>query len=80
MPHAGQDEDVDLGVAEDPEQVLEEDRIAAALDDRAPARKKWVPKTRSRKSRSAAEPSTGTKSTLRIAVSQRPQTVSGIRK
>ena len=29
-PHRGQDEDVDLGVAEHPEQVLPEDRVAAA--------------------------------------------------
>ena len=35
MPQAGQDEDVDLRVAEDPEQVLEEDRVAAAAHRRA---------------------------------------------
>ena len=41
--------------------------------------KNWVPNTRSSRSSSAAEPSTGTNSTLRMAVSQRPHTVSGMR-
>ena len=31
MPIAGQQHDVDLGVAEEPEQVLPEDRVAAAV-------------------------------------------------
>ena len=45
----------------------------------APATKNWVPKFRSRSRSRAADPSTGTKSALRIAVSQRPHIVSGSR-
>ena len=72
MPQAGQDQDVDLRVAEDPEQVLEEDRIAARRATVAPAMKNCVPKTRSKNSSTIAAASTGTNSTFRIDVSKKP--------
>ena len=79
-PPRREDHDVDLGVAEDPEEVLPQDRIAAAARRRrARAGRTACRSSRSRRSRSAAEPSTGTKSAFRIAVSQSPQIVSGRR-
>jgi hypothetical protein len=62
---AGQDQDVDLGVAEEPEQVLVEQRVAAAG-----RRKNVVPKLRSVSSMVMAPASTGSDSSSRKAVHQ----------
>ena len=71
---ARQDEDVDFGMAEEPEQVLEQDRIAAAGIEEA-----CVPKLRSVSSMVMAPPSTGSDSSSRKAVTSTDQTNSGMR-
>ena len=71
---AGQDEDVDLGVAEEPEQVLEQDRVAAASD----GTKKAVPKLRSVSSMVMPPARTGSASSSRKAVTSTDHGNSGI--
>jgi hypothetical protein len=68
-----QDHDVDFGVAEEPEQVLEQHRIAAA--GRV---EEGVPKLRSVSSMVIAPARTGSDSSSRKAVTSIPQTNSGI--
>ena len=63
-PEARQDHDIDLGVAEEPEQVLEQHRIAT----RRSGSKNAVPKFRSQISMVMAPASTGTARTSRNAV------------
>src|SRR5208282_143384 len=74
-PHRGQDHDVNLGMAEKPEQMLPQQRLAATR-----GRKKWVPPRRSNSSSASAVVSTGSASSSRIAVMKSDQITSGRRK
>ena len=74
--HGGQDQDVDLGVAEEPEQVLPEQRLAAARRDEEAGAERAVEEQHGHGRRS----STGRASSSRMAVMNSDQTVSGMRK
>jgi len=74
IPKIGQGEDVHLGMAEEPEQVLPEDRRPAPLD-----REMWVPKWRSQKSMMRALVRTGNAIRIRIAVTSMFQVKIGMR-
>ncbi len=73
--HRGQDQDVDLGVAEEPEEMLPEQRLAAA---RRAGRSSCRPCDR-RAASPRADVSTGSASRSRIAVMKSDQITSGIR-
>ena len=83
--HGRQNGDVDLGMAEEPEQVLPQKRRAAfvggklTVDDDQAEQKSWCPTLRSSSSRIPADRSTPNASSPRMAVMNQAQQVSGMR-